>query len=230
MAIMQRLVEIQFYRPCSSHPSKQSELGPAEIVLVAGLAKAGAILSPAFGQKRTITENDIMTFAALSGDDNRIHTDPEVSKTMPFGRQVAHGILGLAIASGLAWQTGILDGTVIAFREINEWKFAAPVFIGDVLQAEEAVQLADERARRGAEERAAGAAQGAPVGLRGDDPGHQLQRRVLARQQLPGDGRAARLQLLDAGDQRGLAELAVRLRTCEQRGQSAHDPGVQREP
>lgn len=87
-------------------------------------------------EKRAITENDIMTFAALSGDNNRIHTDPEFSKTTPFGRQIAHGILGLAIASGLAWQTGILDGTVLAFREINEWKFVTPVFIGDDVQAE----------------------------------------------------------------------------------------------
>jgi acyl dehydratase len=87
-------------------------------------------------KKRTITESDIMAFAALSGDDNRIHTDPEFSKTTPFGKQIAHGILGLAVASGLAWQTGILDGTVIAFREISEWKFVAPVFIGDVVQAE----------------------------------------------------------------------------------------------
>lgn len=84
-------------------------------------------------EKRTITENDIMTFAALSGDDNRIHTDPEFSKTTVFGRQVAHGLLGLSIASGLAWQTGILDGTVIAFREINEWKFVKPVFIADTI-------------------------------------------------------------------------------------------------
>jgi len=84
-------------------------------------------------EKRTIAENDIMSFAALSGDDNRIHTDPEFSKTTMFGRQVAHGLLGLAIASGLAWQTGILDGTVIAFREVNEWKFVKPVFIGDTI-------------------------------------------------------------------------------------------------
>jgi acyl dehydratase len=84
-------------------------------------------------EKRTITENDIMAFAALSGDNNRIHTDPEFSKTTVFGRQVAHGLLGLSIASGLAWQTGILDGTVIAFREINEWKFIKPVFIGDTI-------------------------------------------------------------------------------------------------
>jgi len=82
-------------------------------------------------EKRTITENDIMTFAALTGDNNRIHTDPEFSKTTVFGKQVAHGLLGLSIASGLSWQTGILDGTVIAFREVSEWKFVKPVFIGD---------------------------------------------------------------------------------------------------
>jgi acyl dehydratase len=87
-------------------------------------------------EKRTITENDIMSFAALSGDDNRIHTDPEFSKTTMFGKQVAHGLLGLAVASGLAWKTGILDGTVIAFREVNEWKFIKPVFIGDTIYVE----------------------------------------------------------------------------------------------
>ena len=87
-------------------------------------------------EKRTITENDIMTFAALSGDDNRIHTDPEFSKATQFGRQIAHGMLGLSIASGLAWQTGILDGTVIAFREVNDWKFVKPVFIDDSIYVE----------------------------------------------------------------------------------------------
>lgn len=87
-------------------------------------------------EKRTITEADIMQFAALTGDDNRIHTDPEFSKTTPFGKQIAHGVLGLSYALGLAWQTGILDGTVIAFREINEWKFVKPVFIGDAIYAE----------------------------------------------------------------------------------------------
>ena len=87
-------------------------------------------------EKRTVTEDDIMTFARVSGDDNRIHTDPEFSKTTIFGKQVAHGLLGLAIASGLAWQTGILDGTVIAFREVKEWKFIKPVFIGDTISVD----------------------------------------------------------------------------------------------
>ncbi len=87
-------------------------------------------------QSRQVTDADIMTFAALSGDDNRIHTDAEFSRTGPFGKRVAHGLLGLSLASGLLWQTGILDGTVIAFREVNEWKFVKPVFIDDVVHAE----------------------------------------------------------------------------------------------
>lgn len=84
---------------------------------------------------RTVTEADIVAFAALSGDYNRIHTDDPYAVESPFGRRVAHGLLGLAIASGLAVRTGILEGTVLAFREIEEWKFSLPVQIGDTIHA-----------------------------------------------------------------------------------------------
>ena len=82
---------------------------------------------------RTITEADIVTFAGLSGDFNQLHTDAEFAKNTPFGQRIAHGLLVTAVASGLAAQTGILEGTTIAFREIREWKFARPVFIGDTV-------------------------------------------------------------------------------------------------
>lgn len=85
---------------------------------------------------RKVTDGDIMAFATLSGDNNRIHTDEQFSRNGPFGKRISHGLLGLSIASGLLWQTGILDGTVIAFREVNEWKFVKPVFIDDEVQAE----------------------------------------------------------------------------------------------
>lgn len=85
---------------------------------------------------RTIAESDIFTFAGFSGDYNQIHTDAEFAKGTPFGQRVAHGLLGLSIASGLAMRTGVLEGTVIAFREINNWKFIAPVFIGDTIHVE----------------------------------------------------------------------------------------------
>lgn len=85
---------------------------------------------------RTITESDVVTFAGLSGDYNQIHTNSEFSKNTPFGQRVAHGLLGIAIASGLAMRTGVLEGTVLAFREINKWKFSKPIFIGDTIHVE----------------------------------------------------------------------------------------------
>lgn len=85
---------------------------------------------------RTVTESDVVTFAGLSGDYNQIHTDAEFAKNTPFRQRVAHGILCLSIASGLAMRTGVLEGTVLAFREIDNWKFSGPVFIGDTIHVD----------------------------------------------------------------------------------------------
>lgn len=93
---------------------------------------------------RTVTESDVVTFAGLSGDYNQIHTDAEFSRNTPFGARIAHGLLGLAIASGLAMRTGVLEGTVLAFREINEWKFVKPVLIGDTIHVE--MEVAETKA------------------------------------------------------------------------------------
>jgi acyl dehydratase len=82
---------------------------------------------------RTLTESDIVSFAGLSGDFTQIHTDMEFSKQTVVGERVAHGLLGLAIVSGLAVRTGVLEGTVLAFREIVDWKFVKPIFIGDTV-------------------------------------------------------------------------------------------------
>jgi acyl dehydratase len=84
---------------------------------------------------RTITEADIVAFAGLSGDYNEIHTSEEFSKGNMFGRRIAHGILGLSIASGLAFQMGFLLGTVEVFRGI-EWEFTGAIFIGDTIHME----------------------------------------------------------------------------------------------
>lgn len=89
-----------------------------------------------FTAARTITESDVVTFASLSGDYNQIHTDAEFSKTTPFGQRVAHGLLCLSVASGLAMRTGVLEGTVMAFREVAEWKFIKPVFLGDTIHVD----------------------------------------------------------------------------------------------
>ena len=85
---------------------------------------------------RTVTESDILSFAGLTGDHNPIHTNAEFAKGTPYGQRIAHGLLGLSMAVGLLMQTGVLEGSVMAFREIVEWKFIKPVFIGDSIQVE----------------------------------------------------------------------------------------------
>jgi 3-hydroxybutyryl-CoA dehydratase len=85
---------------------------------------------------RTVTEADVVSFAGLSGDFNQIHIDAAFAARGPFGQRVAHGLLVLSIISGLAVQTGVMDRTVIAFREIAEWKFSKPVFFGDTVRGE----------------------------------------------------------------------------------------------
>ncbi len=81
---------------------------------------------------RTITEADIVRFAGLSGDFNQIHTDAAFAAAGPFGERVAHGLLVQSIATGLAVQSGVIEGTVLAFRELS-CKFSLPVFIGDTV-------------------------------------------------------------------------------------------------
>ena len=82
---------------------------------------------------RTITEADVVNFAGLSGDYNPIHVDAEFAKKSPMGQRIAHGLLSLTVASGLANQLGILEGTVIAMMKM-EISFTTPVFFGDTIR------------------------------------------------------------------------------------------------
>ena len=91
---------------------------------------------------RTITEADIVSFAALSGDWNAIHVDAEFAKSQMFGERIAHGLLGLSIASGLAVRLGFIEDTVIAFMGLD-WKFRAPIKIGDTIHMQ--AQIAEKK-------------------------------------------------------------------------------------
>jgi acyl dehydratase len=84
--------------------------------------------------KRTVTARDIDTFAALSWDDNPLHTDATYAAKTQFGERIAHGLLGLVIISGLAWKLGCLDQSLEAFTDMK-WRYHAPVRIGDTLYA-----------------------------------------------------------------------------------------------
>ncbi len=97
---------------------------------------------------RTITEADIVNFAALSGDWNRIHTDADYSKSQMFGQRIAHGLLVLSIASGLAVRMGFMEETVQAFMGL-EWQFRRPVLIGDTVRLRTTIEEKKEMKRLG---------------------------------------------------------------------------------
>ena len=94
---------------------------------------------------RTVTEADVVAFAGISGDFNAIHVDHESARTNPFGRPVAHGLLGLAIASGLSSHAPRVD--TLAFLEIVEWKFLSPIAFGDTIRVITRVEAVQPRAR-----------------------------------------------------------------------------------
>lgn len=92
--------------------------------------------------RRTITEADVAMFAGLSGDYNPLHTDAVMAEQTIFGERIAHGLLGLAVVTGLKQRLGLFDGTVIAFLGIT-WNFKAPIRIGDTIQTK--VVIAEKR-------------------------------------------------------------------------------------
>jgi 3-hydroxybutyryl-CoA dehydratase len=94
---------------------------------------------------RTVTEADIVNFAGLSGDFNPIHMDHEFCKTTTFRKPIAHGLLILAMGSGLGLQCPATR--TLAFLAIKDWKFLEPVFIGDTIRLRAKVLDKEERSR-----------------------------------------------------------------------------------
>ncbi|NLD42734.1 MAG: dehydratase [Chloroflexi bacterium] len=85
------------------------------------------------GPARTITEADVVQFAGLSGDYNQLHTDAVyAARHSGYGKRIAHGLLGLSVASGLAARAGFIEGTALAFLGLD-WRFKKPIFIGDTI-------------------------------------------------------------------------------------------------
>ncbi len=81
---------------------------------------------------RTITESDIVAYAALTGDWNPVHTDAEFARASAFGERIAHGPMAIGIAFGLLSRLDLFDGSVLALLKLD-WSFDAPVRIGDTV-------------------------------------------------------------------------------------------------
>lgn len=85
--------------------------------------------------ERHVTQADVDTFAALTGDRNPVHVDAAFAARTPFRTRIAHGLLIESLVSGLAWELGVFDGTIVALREVS-MRFEAPVLPGDTIRLE----------------------------------------------------------------------------------------------
>jgi acyl dehydratase len=81
---------------------------------------------------RTVTESDLVIFSGLTGDYNVLHTDAEFMKQSIFGERIAHGLLCLAIQSGL-FNRAATEYATLGLAGLR-WKFKAPVKIGDTIR------------------------------------------------------------------------------------------------
>lgn len=80
---------------------------------------------------RTITESDLVSFSALTGDWHPQHADAEWAGAGPFGSRVAHGMLLLSYSLGLA---PIDPERVVALRGLDSVRFKRPVRIGETIR------------------------------------------------------------------------------------------------
>ena len=90
----------------------------------------------------TVTEAHIVNFASLSGDWNALHMDEEFAAAGPFGRRIAHGLLTVVLMNG---RVPMAPGRVAAFMGIDKLRFAEPVYIGDTIHLEMAVEAKHDR-------------------------------------------------------------------------------------
>lgn len=105
--------------------------GPLYFEDFAAMSADEEIVTPA----RTVTEADVVSFAAWTGDSNPLHTDAVAAAETRFGERIAHGVLGVALAIGLVARTGLFEGSAVALLGIDGWRFRAPIRFGDTVHA-----------------------------------------------------------------------------------------------
>jgi acyl dehydratase len=105
--------------------------------------EVGAVFDSA---TRTVTEADVVNFACLSADFNRLHVDAEYAKGTAYGQRLAHGLLVLAVMSGLVTRMQLnhhLEPSLMGLLDI-QCRFPKPTFIGDTLRVR--VEVAEKTA------------------------------------------------------------------------------------
>ena len=104
--------------------------------------------------RRTVTEADIVSFGAVSGDHFYAHFDEIAAKDSMFGQRVAHGYFIISAAAGMFVDPA--PGPVLANYGLENLRFIEPVPIGDTIQVKITVKKKIKKDKRPEEERATG--------------------------------------------------------------------------
>jgi 3-hydroxybutyryl-CoA dehydratase len=94
---------------------------------------------------KTITEADILLYAAVSLDTNPVHVNEEAGKESVFGGRIAHGMLSAGLISAVLGTKLPGPGTIYLGQTL---RFKAPVKIGDTVTATVEVTALDPSKRR----------------------------------------------------------------------------------
>ena len=95
--------------------------------------------------ENTVSEQDVIDFARVSGDYNPLHMDEDYAKTTQFKGRIAHGALSASYISAILGND--LPGPGAVFMELN-LKFVRPVRIGDMVTSSAEVIEMVERGYR----------------------------------------------------------------------------------
>jgi 3-hydroxybutyryl-CoA dehydratase len=94
---------------------------------------------------KTVTDKDVVTFAAVSGDNNPIHLSDDYASKTRFGQRIAHGLYTASLISAVIGTRLPGPGAVYISQTLN---FKGPVKIGDVVCVRvEVKELLAERRR-----------------------------------------------------------------------------------
>jgi acyl dehydratase len=85
---------------------------------------------------RTITQDDVDTFARLTGDEQWIHVDPERAKAGPFGGTIAYGYFTLSLSTVFLEEVVTVKGADLVLNYgSNRVRYPAPVPVGSRVRA-----------------------------------------------------------------------------------------------
>lgn len=94
---------------------------------------------------KTITDDDVKTFAEISGDNNPVHLNDDYAATTVFKKRIVHGMFSAALISTVAGTKLPGPGAIYVDQQI---KFRKPVYIGDTATATITVNGIDQRRGR----------------------------------------------------------------------------------